>query len=603
MDDRSRVAQSLFRLLERGGTAYCVVSDAREYAKTIAGDVAIVVEERAFPGVPRLVACFARDLGVHVVQWIRHEQAASCFVLAWARDGGGIDFLALDFCSDYFRGGRRLLPAAEVLAQRGPATDGHGHEQGFQVPAAHVQFIHYLLKKVDEQELDDAHGAYLSDRWHADPGRALSWIGRYWPEVEDAELIARAAERKEWFLVRGVLPRLRRALRRSAPLSAAGVLGELKRRFQRALRPTGMTVAVLGPDGDAKSSVMELVLADLAPAFHGTRCLRLRPRIVGGGRTPVRPVAAPHALPARGPIASVARLVHMLLGYIVGYALQVWPLTRRSTLVVFDHHARDLLVDQKRYRYGGPMSLARWTAKCVPAPDLWVLLDAPGDVLQAGKSEVSAGESWRQRRDYLELVEHLRNAAVVDAARELPLVAAAVEAAILRTLEGRLEFRHRELRLEENPAAARLLQFFCRRRTPVLARLLRILLHCDVYCRIHSPILMAHPYGIVIHADTVIGHRVTVMQQVTLGAKDRGVHAAPVIGDDVYIGAGAKVLGAVRVGHGAVIGANAVVTRDVPPYCTVVGANRIVPAAEASASGAPRSRADGPAPVRERLSA
>jgi serine O-acetyltransferase len=81
------------------------------------------------------------------------------------------------------------------------------------------------------------------------------------------------------------------------------------------------------------------------------------------------------------------------------------------------------------------------------------------------------------------------------------------------------------------------------------------------------------------------------------------VHAAPVIGDDVYIGAGAKVLGAVRVGHGAVIGANAVVTRDVPPYCTVVGANRIVPAPEASAPGAPRSRADVPAPVRERLSA
>ena len=602
MDDRSRVAQSLFRLLERSGTAYCVVSDAREYAKTIVGDVDIVVEERAFPGVPRLVAGFARDLGVHIVQWIRHEQTAGRFVLAWTRDGGGIDFLALDFCSDYFRGGRRLLPAAEILAQRAPATDGH--EQGFQVPAAPMQFIHYLLKKVDEQELDDAHGAYLSDRWHADPGRALSWIDRYWPEMEDAELIARAAERKEWFPVREVLPRLRRALRRSAPLSAAGVLGELKRRVQRVWRPTGMTVAVLAPDGGSKSSVIELVLADLGPAFRGTRYLHPWPRVVKSGSTPVRPAAAaPHALPPRGPIASVARLVHMLLGYIVGYALQVWPLTRRSTLVVFDHPIRDLLVDQRRYRYGGPVSLVRWTAKWVPAPDLWVLLDAPVDALQARKSEVSAGESRRQRGDRLEMVEHLWNAAVVDAARELPLVAAAVGAAILRALEGRLEFRHPELRLEENPAAARLLQFVCRRRIPVLGKLLRILLNCDVYCRINSPILMAHPYGIVIHADTVIGHRVTVMQQVTLGAKDRGVHAAPVIGDDVYIGAGAKVLGAVRVGHGAVIGANAVVTRDVPPYCTVVGANRIVPAAEASAPGAPRSRVDGPVPVRERLSA
>jgi serine O-acetyltransferase len=48
------------------------------------------------------------------------------------------------------------------------------------------------------------------------------------------------------------------------------------------------------------------------------------------------------------------------------------------------------------------------------------------------------------------------------------------------------------------------------------------------------------------------------------------------IEDGVYVGAGAKVLGAIRVGRGAVIGANAVVTRDVPAYCTVVGANRVL---------------------------
>jgi serine acetyltransferase len=59
----------------------------------------------------------------------------------------------------------------------------------------------------------------------------------------------------------------------------------------------------------------------------------------------------------------------------------------------------------------------------------------------------------------------------------------------------------------------------------------------------------------------------------------------PVIEDNVFIGAGAKVLGRVRVGRGATIGANAVVTRDVPSHCTVVGANRILGAAEAVVAG------------------
>jgi serine acetyltransferase len=44
----------------------------------------------------------------------------------------------------------------------------------------------------------------------------------------------------------------------------------------------------------------------------------------------------------------------------------------------------------------------------------------------------------------------------------------------------------------------------------------------------------------------------------------------------VFIGPGAKILGAVRVGRGATVGANAVVTRDVPSHCTVVGTNRIL---------------------------
>jgi len=44
----------------------------------------------------------------------------------------------------------------------------------------------------------------------------------------------------------------------------------------------------------------------------------------------------------------------------------------------------------------------------------------------------------------------------------------------------------------------------------------------------------------------------------------------------VFIGAGAKVLGPVRIGRSATVGANAVVTRDVPSHCTVVGANRIL---------------------------
>lgn len=129
----------------------------------------------------------------------------------------------------------------------------------------------------------------------------------------------------------------------------------------------------------------------------------------------------------------------------------------------------------------------------------------------------------------------------------------------------------------KNPVSSRMLLFFCRHRVPVLSRFYRLLHNCDIYCNLNgSDVLMPHPYGIVIHSHTQIGQRVTIMQQVTLGARRLGINEAPVIEDDVYIGAGAKVLGNVRIGRHAVIGANAVITRDVAAGATVVGANRVI---------------------------
>ncbi|HEU4686126.1 MAG TPA: serine O-acetyltransferase [Nitrospira sp.] len=83
---------------------------------------------------------------------------------------------------------------------------------------------------------------------------------------------------------------------------------------------------------------------------------------------------------------------------------------------------------------------------------------------------------------------------------------------------------------------------------------------------------IGHIRDIVINEAAVIGANCNISQGVTIGQANRGPRkGTPVIGDRVYIGPGAKIVGAVRVGHDAAIGANCVVTRDVPDHAVVVG--------------------------------
>ena len=81
-----------------------------------------------------------------------------------------------------------------------------------------------------------------------------------------------------------------------------------------------------------------------------------------------------------------------------------------------------------------------------------------------------------------------------------------------------------------------------------------------------------HGMGVVIGETTEIGDYVTLFQGVTLGGtgKERGKRH-PTLGNHVVVGAGAKVLGGIRIGDNVKVGANAVVLRSVPPNSTVVG--------------------------------
>ncbi len=122
--------------------------------------------------------------------------------------------------------------------------------------------------------------------------------------------------------------------------------------------------------------------------------------------------------------------------------------------------------------------------------------------------------------------------------------------------------------------------------------------------RIGPGFFIDHGMGVVIGETTEIGADVTLFQGVSLAGngKDRGQKRHPTLGDHVLVGAGAKILGNIRIGEGVRIGANAVVLQSIPSHCTVVGIpGRVVRTKERGYPEAYLNHQDMPDPFLERI--
>ena len=90
--------------------------------------------------------------------------------------------------------------------------------------------------------------------------------------------------------------------------------------------------------------------------------------------------------------------------------------------------------------------------------------------------------------------------------------------------------------------------------------------------RLGPGLFIDHGMGVVIGETAEVGENVTLLQGVTLGGTSvRREKRHPTLGDNVVVGAGAKIIGAFRIGEGSRIGAGSVVVREVPPNSVVVG--------------------------------
>lgn len=104
--------------------------------------------------------------------------------------------------------------------------------------------------------------------------------------------------------------------------------------------------------------------------------------------------------------------------------------------------------------------------------------------------------------------------------------------------------------------------------------------------KIGRNLFIDHGHGVVIGETAEIGDNCTIYQGATLGGTGKQHNKRhPTLGNNVIIGAGAKVLGNITLGDNVKVGANSVVLRDVPAGCTVVGVGRVVNCGKTNCQG------------------
>ena len=225
-------------------------------------------------------------------------------------------------------------------------------------------------------------------------------------------------------------------LRRRVRRSPRDLWREARRLAARTRHPGGYWVAFLGPDGSGKSTIAQRVGEELGPLFRAVHSYHLRPHWLSAPRSN-DPVVDPHGSPARGRLASLAKLCLWWVDCNAGFVFDLYPRLVREQLVLVDRHFSDLLVDPRRYRYAGSRRMASLVCGFTFWPELFVLLDAPVDVIHARKIEVAREEVERQRRAYRQLLARLPSRHAVDATRGVGDIATEIVDGILARLEQR----------------------------------------------------------------------------------------------------------------------------------------------------------------------
>ncbi len=387
-------------------------------------DIDVVIDPEMFGKARRLLEQVVEQRGAQIVQVFRHEHQAFAAVIAQGH-AQELGFVSIDMSPEFRYDGKVLQTGAELLQERKLSDNSW-----LWLPNDDAAFAHYLLKSAAKNRFNDEGRAYFNSLT-VDPFEATK-------TALDSKA---AAQIQAWLSSEAELDRdqMRRSYSHRYPATWSSRWVELKRFWLRARQPTGLYVAITGPDGVGKSTVSQKVFGLTKPCFRAVETSHLSVRTTAMKTTP--PVQAPYTKKARGGLGSLLKLVVLVLRFHRLYWRWVWPHLRKHGLFWSDRHFGDFVADPERFRVRLPLSVRRLSWNLLPHPDLTFVLVAKPETIQSRCSEVSLDQTQSQLARYEAMVTYSKSLVRVPADQTADQVAYAVTAVIISRLADRQRAR------------------------------------------------------------------------------------------------------------------------------------------------------------------
>lgn len=404
------------------------------YNSELNNDIDISIEPPAFRLLDQIIRQFSIHSSFKIVQLLQHEYCAKYYVLARNNDAY-FEYLVLDICSDYVRNRRVLIEASDLLTNR-------RYLNNYYICSPESEAEYLFVKRTLKMSWEEKHWLEIKYLYNQDRLKVINRLKRYLSIEQtnkiESYMISTDVEKYDIDL-----QIIRKNILKKAFLSEPLIVikyhyNNVLRIISRIFNPTGLKIVFLGTDGSGKSTVISQLQKSLLPMFRQVNLFHWKPDLLFKKKCQSNNSSTPHLLKPRTRLGSYLKLIVYLAEYLLGYIVITIPQKIRSTLIIYDRYAYDMLIDQKRFRLKVNQSIIKALLKTVPSPDLIIYLEAPVGTLLSRKQELPQEEILRQVGAFREFTKKKSCGYIVDASQPLDHVVKDVENIVLDFMQSRM---------------------------------------------------------------------------------------------------------------------------------------------------------------------